>query len=118
MNEEVDYCIRAVRACACSPPERLLWASKKIFNTARYFSSIVQLFIYQRINSFIELNSLCLEIRHLMRNGGNLFDALELAVTNVRSLVMSQIKNEQNQILLDKEIIDSLNKLIDKWYDS
>lgn len=93
----------------------MLWASKKIFNTARYFSSIIQLLFYQRINSFTELNSLCLEIRQLMKNGGRLSEALELAVSNVRSFLICQINLNNGQNQVGNEDVDCLNKLIDKW---
>lgn len=96
--------------------ERLLWASKKIFNTARYFTSIIQLLIYQNIDTFLEFNYLSIEIRQLIRNGGNLYEALDIAIKNVRIYLNTTKSKEQNHLL--DEDIECLNKLIDKWENS
>jgi hypothetical protein len=94
------------------PSHRRRWAGKKIFNTARYFSSIFQLLRDGRIVSFTELNPLKGDILTLLEGPASINDALDLAVERVRRLLVDMNGNHD----FDEDLA-RIHNLIEKWAD-
>jgi hypothetical protein len=100
------------RSALNGPPHRRVWASKKIFNTARYFSTVFQLLRDGTISTFTELNSLKGEVKQLVEGSGTIHDALDLAIERVTLLLLRMNADHH----LDEDL-SRINSLIEKWGD-
>jgi hypothetical protein len=112
IDEEINYCLGVTRNSANGPSHRRTWAGKKIFNTARYFSTFFQLLRDGRIVTFTALNPLRGEIHTLLEEQGSIDDALELAVERVRHLLVDMNASHD----FDDDL-PRIYGLIEKWAD-
>ena len=112
IDEEINYCLGVTRNALSGPSHRRVWASKKIFNTARYFSTVFQLLRDGTISSFTELNSLKGEVKDLVEGSGTINDALNLAIERVKLLLLKMNVDHE----LDEDL-PLINSLLDKWGD-
>jgi hypothetical protein len=112
IEEEVNYCLGMIQNALNGPSHRRVWASKKIFNTARYFSTVFQLLRDGTISSFTELNSLKGEVKQLVEGSGTIHDALNLAIERVKLLLLKVNANHE----LDEDL-PRIDSLLEKWED-